>query len=269
MNLQENILRIRQMMGLITENIDDLLDKMSRGEELSKDEKDKMELYSKHIKSGGNDQDFNYEPQVDTQESNDVDYNVLIAKLLYEYYNDMYKDYFYVYGTKERDVSWSLGLTKILQRINNPENEDEPKPTQLNKYIMVGHKDPESGYNICSIVSAYDLLSSEKTLFFYPLVHNLNFKRYIKNYIDTKASQSVKDLYYSSEGPLYDWGENDDYKTENKPRILKVFLKWFKDKFGESFDEGDIHEKGPTQQQSDFLNEFVKENGINGYIKDL
>ena len=39
MNLQENIQRIRQMMGLITENIDDLLDKMSRGEELSKDEK--------------------------------------------------------------------------------------------------------------------------------------------------------------------------------------------------------------------------------------
>ena len=269
MNLNENIHRIREMMGLLTENIDDLLDKMSRGEELSKDEKDKMELYSKHIKSGGDDQDFNYEPQVDTQDSNDVDYNDLIVKLLYEYYNDMYKDYFYVYGTKERDASWSLGLTKILQRINDPENEDEPKPTELNKYIMVGHKDPKYGYNLCSIVSAYDLLSSEKTLFFYPLIHNMGFEKYIKNYIDTKASQSVKDLYYSSEGPLYDWGENDDYKTENKPRILKVFLKWFKDKFGESFDEGDIHEKGPTRQQSDFLDEFVKENGINGYIRDL
>ena len=48
------------MMGLITENIDDLLDKISRGEELSKDEKDKMDAYSKHMNSGGNDQDFNY-----------------------------------------------------------------------------------------------------------------------------------------------------------------------------------------------------------------
>jgi len=268
MNLNENIQRIKSMMGLLTENIDDILDKMSRGETLSKEDKDKMELYSKHLESGGSEKDFSYEPQVDTQESNDVDYETLISNLLYEYFDNMYKDYFYVEGTKERDVPF-LGLNKIIRRITDPENEDELKPTELNKYIMVGQKDPKFGYNYCSIVSAYDLLSSEKTLFFYPLVHNLNFKRYIKNYIDTKASQSVKDLYYSSEGPLYDWGENDDYKTENKPRILKVFLKWFKDKFGESFDEGDIHEKGPTRQQSDFLNEFVKENGINGYIRDL
>ena len=42
MNLQENIRRIRQMMGLITENIDDILDKMNQGQELSQDEKDRM-----------------------------------------------------------------------------------------------------------------------------------------------------------------------------------------------------------------------------------
>ena len=268
MNLQENINRIKEMMGVITENIDDILDKMSSGEELSKEDKDKMELYSKHLESGGTDKDFSYEPQVDKQESKDVDYNTFISELLYEYFNNQYKDYFYVYGTKERDIPF-LGLQKVVQRINDPENEDDVKPTELNKYIMIGHKDPKYGYNLCSIVSAYDLLSSERKLFFYPLVHNLNFKKYIKNYIDTKASQSVKDLYYSSEGPLYDWGENDDYKTENKPRIIKVFLKWFKDKFGESFDEGDIYEKGPTRQQGDFFNEFIKENGIDGYIKDL
>lgn len=268
MNLQEDIRRIRQIMGLITENIDDVLDKMSRGEELTKEEKDKLELYSKHIQSGGTDQDFNYEPQFDKQDSNDVDYNTLIENLLYEYFDNEYKDYFYVYGTKERDVPF-LGLQKVVKKINDPENEDDVKPTELNKYIMIGHQDPKYGYYLCSIVSAYDLLSSERTLFFYPLVHNLNFKKYIKDYIDTRASQSVKDLYYDIEGPLYDWGENDDYKTENRPRIIKVFLKWFKDKFGESYDEGDVFEKGPTRQQSDFFTEFIKENGIDGYIRDL
>ena len=38
MNLQENIQRIRSMMGIITENIDDVLDKMGRGERLSQEE---------------------------------------------------------------------------------------------------------------------------------------------------------------------------------------------------------------------------------------
>lgn len=268
MNLQENIQRIKQMMGLITENIDDVLDKMSRGEELSQEDRDKMEKYRKHIQTGGSEQDFNYEPEVSKQESKDVDYNTLIENLLYEYFDNEYKDYFYVYGTKERDVPF-LGLQKVVKKINDPENEDDVKPTELNKYIMIGHQDPKHGYNYCTIVSSYDLLSSEKNLFFYPLVHDLNFKKYIKNYIDTRASQSVKDLYYDIEGPLYDWGENDDYQTENKPRIIKVFLKWFKDKFGESFDESDVIEKGPTRQQSDFFQEFIKENGINGYIRDL
>jgi hypothetical protein len=60
MNLQENIQRIKQMMGIINENIDDVLDKMSRGEELSQEDKNKMSLFQKHLSSGKNENDFKY-----------------------------------------------------------------------------------------------------------------------------------------------------------------------------------------------------------------
>ena len=52
MKLQENIRRIKQMMGIINENIDDVLDKMSRGEELSQEDKHKMSSFQKHLFSG-------------------------------------------------------------------------------------------------------------------------------------------------------------------------------------------------------------------------
>ena len=61
MNLQENILRIKQMMGLITENIDDILDKMNQGQELSQDERDRMNDYSQHLQSGGKESNFEYQ----------------------------------------------------------------------------------------------------------------------------------------------------------------------------------------------------------------
>jgi hypothetical protein len=275
MNLQENVQRIREMMGLITENIDDLLDKMSRGEELSKDEKDKMELYSKHIKSGGTDQDFNYEPQVDTQESNDVDYNVLIEKLLYEIINNRYKDYFYIKGVKERIIHPSIiGLMKVGKSLGSSENEndddDDINPKELNQYIMVGYTD--KGLNFPRIVAHTNLLNSEKKMWCFPNWEHYNFKRNVKSYIDTKANQSIKDLYNSNKGPLYDFGEND-YKV-NKPIIYKVFVKWFNDKFGESFSVEDIYgwdigTEGTTTSQLMFFDEYVKENGFDGYIKDL
>ena len=60
MNLKENILRIKQMMGIINENIDDVLDKMSRGEELSQEDKNKMSSFQKHLSSGENENNFKY-----------------------------------------------------------------------------------------------------------------------------------------------------------------------------------------------------------------
>jgi len=60
MNLRENIQRIKQMMGIINENIDDVLDKMSRGEELSQEDKNKMSSFQKHLSSGKNENDFEY-----------------------------------------------------------------------------------------------------------------------------------------------------------------------------------------------------------------
>ena len=60
MNLQENIQRIKSMMGLLTENIDDVLDKMGRGERLSQEDKNKMSSYNKHLSSGGDENDFKY-----------------------------------------------------------------------------------------------------------------------------------------------------------------------------------------------------------------
>jgi hypothetical protein len=60
MNLQENIQRIREMMGIVTENIDDVLDKINAGERLSQEDRDKMSSYTKHLSSGGNENDFKY-----------------------------------------------------------------------------------------------------------------------------------------------------------------------------------------------------------------
>ena len=71
MNLQENIFRIKQMMGLITENIDDILDKMNQGQEISQDEKDRMDAYSKHLESGGNESNFEYQEK---EKQPDTDY---------------------------------------------------------------------------------------------------------------------------------------------------------------------------------------------------
>ena len=58
MKLQEQIHRIQSMMGVINENIDDILDKMNNGEELSKEDKIRMDNYTNHLSSGGKEKDF-------------------------------------------------------------------------------------------------------------------------------------------------------------------------------------------------------------------
>lgn len=50
----------RIIKRIINENIDDVLDKMNRGEKLSYEDKRKMSDYAKHLSSGGNENDFKY-----------------------------------------------------------------------------------------------------------------------------------------------------------------------------------------------------------------
>ena len=44
----------------INENIDNILDKMSRGEELTPDDEEKMQSYSSHLQKGGYSNDFDF-----------------------------------------------------------------------------------------------------------------------------------------------------------------------------------------------------------------
>lgn len=44
----------------INENIDNILDKMSRGEGLTPDDKEKMQSYSSHLQKGGHSNDFDF-----------------------------------------------------------------------------------------------------------------------------------------------------------------------------------------------------------------
>lgn len=85
MKLQENIQRIKEVMGLITENIDDILDKMNRGEELSYEDRKKMGEYTKHIQSGGEDSSFQFNrpSEVDIVEPNSFEHKIASQILLY------------------------------------------------------------------------------------------------------------------------------------------------------------------------------------------
>lgn len=85
MKLQENIQRIKEVMGLITENIDDVLDKMNRGEELTHEDRKKMELYTKHVKSGGEDSSFQFNrpSEVDIVKPNSFEHKLESQILVY------------------------------------------------------------------------------------------------------------------------------------------------------------------------------------------
>ncbi len=72
-------------MGLITENIDDILDKMNRGEELSYEDRKKMREYTKHIQSGGKDSSFQFNrpSEVDIVEQNSFEHKIASQILVY------------------------------------------------------------------------------------------------------------------------------------------------------------------------------------------
>lgn len=270
MNLQENIHRIKEMMGLVTENIDDILDKMGRGEQLSKEDKDKMDAFKNHLNSGGKEEDFNYEPEVAKQETVEIDYESLLDKLLYDYLENYFKDSFYVRGTKQREIPPEfLELAKTVKRMggNDTDEEDDEKTTQLEKYTMVGKKDEKYSYNFCYLATTYNLLNGRKTIFFDAGILIGSIGKFIKNYVDNTTDQNIKDSYENG-GILYKWVNVNNRKDDEK-RFINVVLKWVNDKFGEKYDEREFIDRGPTHLMGRYFNEFIKENGIDGYVKDL
>ena len=267
MNLQENIQRIRSMMGLVTENIDDLLDKINRGEELSQDDKNRMDAYSGHLQSGGT--ESNYEETMDpvNQESDEVDYDNLLDTIIFDYFNDIFKDSFYVYVTKEVVTAFP-GLERVIKKING-EDPSDVKDTKLNNYLLVGKNSPDSkGVNVCQLVIVKNLLNGDNSIHFYIPAHGIYIKRHIKQYVENKASQSLKDSYNNNDGPLYDFMEWNDYQKEDEPRIKKVFLQWVRDKFGEFFQPDEIKIR-MGQSNFDLFSATIKEVGIDGYVKNL
>ena len=130
MNLQENIQRIRQMMGLINENIDDLLDKMNQKQELSQEEKDKMNAYSQHLQAGGNEFNFEY---TEKEKQPDPDYVYVIdgwgrldlntpIEQVHKIFDEIYKGMKIAEGT-EWWKPWGGSLAKVVGKDEEPEKQ--------------------------------------------------------------------------------------------------------------------------------------------------
>ena len=121
MNLHEQISRIQSMMGVINENIDDILDKMNNGEELSKEDKIRMDNYTNHLSSGGKEKDFdglNPEQQkvfndLITKGFNYVKYSVGGTKKVFELLN----------------VKTPMDYLHLFDNMNVVQDEENPKRT--------------------------------------------------------------------------------------------------------------------------------------------
>lgn len=269
------------MMGIIKENIDDLLDKMNRGEELTSDEKNKMQEYSEHIKNGGTDDNFNYQgtTQDDNNEmettDNEVDFNSLLEQKIYKYYEDRYKNSYYIEGTE----SYKNPFTSLLKvkKIEDEEGEesqfsslsDEEKSKELNSWLFVCEKSrtqQNSESQFCSTAIKKDLISGNNYLFW----NNewAGFSNFIKKYVENNLTQKEKEQYDKRQGLFYYWEYDTDYKDRNEI-LQKVFIGWLKSKFpNENFNYNDVVLKINDRVRG-LSKRFLKENGITGYIKDL
>jgi len=280
MNLQEQILRMKSMMGIIKENIDDLLDKMNRGEELTSDEKNKMQEYSEHIKNGGTDDNFNYQGttqngnnEVETTD-NEVDVNSLLEQKIYKYYENRYKNSYYIEGTE----SYKNPFTSLL-KVKKIEDEgeesqfsslsDEEESKELNSWLFVCEKSrtqQNSESQFCSTAIKKDLISGNNNLFW----NNewAGFSNFIEKYVENNLTQKEKEQYDKRQGPFYYWEYDTDYKDRNEI-LQKVFIGWLKSKFpNENFNYDDVPLK-INDRVRELSKRFLKENGITGYIKDL
>ena len=280
MNLQEQILRMKSMMGIIKENIDDLLDKMNRGEELTSDEKNKMQEYSEHIKNGGTDDNFNYQGTTQNGNNemeitdNEVDVNSLLEQKIYKYYEDRYKNSYYIEGTE----SYKNPFTSLL-KVKKIEDEgeesqfsslsDEEESKELNSWLFVCEKSrtqQNSESQFCSTAIKKDLISGNNNLFW----NNewAGFSNFIEKYVENNLTQKEKEQYDKRQGPFYYWEYDTDYKDRNEI-LQKVFIGWLKSKFpNENFNYDDVPLK-INDRVRELSKRFLKENGITGYIKDL
>lgn len=283
MNLQEQILRMKSMMGIIKENIDDLLDKMNRGEELTPDEKNKMQEYSEHIKNGGTDNNFNYQGttqngnnEVETTD-NEVDVNSLLEQKIYKYYEDIYKNSYYVEGTESYENPFT-SLLKVKNKLEDEDGDDEnqfsslsdkEKSKELNSWLIVCGKSKtqqDVELQICSIAIKKDLISGNKNLYW----NNewAGFSNFITKYVENNLTQKEKEQYDKRQGLFYYWEYETDYNDKNKI-LQKVFFDWLKSKFPNetfNYDDGVLKISDRVRGLS---KRFLKENGITGYIKDL
>jgi len=280
MNLQEQILRMKSMMGIIKENIDDLLDKMNRGEELTSDEKNKMQEYSEHIKNGGTDDNFNYQgkTQDDNNEmettDNEVDVNSLLEQKIYKYYEDRYKNSYYIEGTESYENPFT-SLLKVKKIEDEGEESqfsslsDEEESKELNNWLFICEKSrtqQNSESQFCSTAIKKDLISGNNYLFW----NNewAGFSNFIEKYVENNLTQKEKEQYDKRQGPFYYWEYDTDFKDRNEI-LQKVFIGWLKSKFpNENFNYDDVPLK-INDRVRELSKRFLKENGITGYIKDL
>lgn len=191
MNLQENIQRIRQMMGLITENIDDILDKMNQGQELSQDEKDRMDAYSKHLESGGNESNFEYQEK---EKQPDTDYVYKIddwgrldlntpTEQVWRLLDDKYKGLDIAEGTEK----WKPWAGNLLSAGGKQEQPDE----QLIKWRIAFKTDSQNGYNTPVIGIYNNIDTGEKEVWATSKLEYFSRENY-KNELENPNDEDLK-----------------------------------------------------------------------------
>ena len=223
MNLQENIQRIKQMMGLITENIDDILDKMNQGQELSQDERDRMNDYSQHLQSGGKESNFEYqekEKQPDTDyvykidDWGRLDLNTPVEQTN-KIFDDMFRGMEVAEGT-EKWKPWAATLSKAAGK------EDEPDE-QLVKWKIVFKTVSEYG-TLSPVLGMYENIDTgEKEVWYVSKVVYVSRDKYqtqVENPNDEDLKQGIifltsnknngatKDAIEFGQRTFQSWAEN-------------------------------------------------------------
>lgn len=122
--------KFRIVERFIKENIDDILDKMNQGQELSQDDKDKMNSYSQHLQSGGKDSNFKYTPKQTQSNANYVykideygriDLNTPIEQV-HKIFDNMFKGMEIAEGI-EKWKPWGGALSRVIGKGDQPDEQ--------------------------------------------------------------------------------------------------------------------------------------------------
>jgi hypothetical protein len=121
---------IRIVERVIKENIDDILDKMNQGQELSQDDKDKMNAYSQHLQSGGKESNFEYTPKQTQSNANYVykidehgriDLNTPIEQV-HKIFDNMFRGMGIAEGI-EKWKPWVGSLSRVIGKGDQPDEQ--------------------------------------------------------------------------------------------------------------------------------------------------